>query len=590
MTTPPNPPQPPNGSGNPYGQPQQPPQAPQPPGQPGYESGQPGYSQPQPGQGQPQPGQGQPQPGYNQPHGPSQPGYGQATGGQAPGYGPPQPPYGSSQPGSAQSQPAYGQATPYDQGQSPYGQPQYGAPAPYESGSGKSGRRGLLIGGGIVGSLLLVGGGIFAAVAFLGSSGPHPYEALPASSFAYAEIDFDPESDQKTAYLGLKDQLTDIFDADEDFELFETVSEALGDDLDYATDVEPWIGDRIGLSAITDEESVDGFIAYLAYQVDDADALAQVRENFDVTTLLFEDYLVIASEERDDLLPDDGFADVLADKEHFKSDLGSLDGNTIASGWVDLTVVNEFSDEILSDPTLQQDIGPIDELNVTGRVVAGVHLNSSYVQAQMKYLDIGGGGVEADFDLHSDGVADLLRNAPADSGIAVAVGGIDDLINDAIAEVPEEQIAEFREMMASLSNELGLSQNFLDPETISGLLGTTTGFTFSFEGGNFFAVDGDESLISQIMTTMSEVGMDESISVSSEDGTVAVKFGTPGSGPLSDRAEFEDALHDLDAAHFGLFVDPGAMDEYSDEDFGVMGLTGKANGDSGDLTLRWVLP
>src|SRR5690625_4363133 len=345
MTTPPNPPQPPNGSGNPYGPP---PQAPQPPGQPGYS--------------QPQPGHGQSQPGYSQPHGPSQSGYGQAAGGPAPGYGPTQSPYGPSQPGpnqgqagSGQGQPAYGQATPYDQGQSPYGQPQYGAPAPYESGSSKSGRRGLLIGGGIVGSLLLVGGGIFAAVAFLGSSGPHPYEALPASSFAYAEIDFDPESDQKTAYLGLKDQLTDIFDADEDFELFETVSEALGDDLDYATDVEPWIGDRIGLSAITDEESVDGFIAYLAYQVDDADALAQVRENFDVTTLLFEDYLVIASEERDDLLPDDGFADVLADKEHFKSDLGSLDGNTIASGWVDLTVVNEFSDEILSDPTLQED-------------------------------------------------------------------------------------------------------------------------------------------------------------------------------------------------------------------------------------------
>src|SRR5690625_3772008 len=110
-------------------------------------------------------------------------------------------------------------------------------------------------------------------------------------------------------------------------------------------------------------------------------------------------------------------------------------------------------------------------------------------------------------------------------------------------------------------------------------------------GGALYAAGADESLISKLISNLGEAGLDDgSTSVSSEDGTVAVRIGAPSSGKLSDHKHFDDALHNLDSAHFAMFIDIDAVDPNPGEERGVVGVTARTAGDNGEFTLLWVLP
>lgn len=104
---------------------------------------------------------------------------------------------------------------------------------------------------------LLVGGGIWAWTSFL-ATGPQPAEALPASTIGYASIDLDPSAAQKIEavtmlrkFPAFKDRIG--LEADDDIrkKIFEEILQA-GDceGLDYADDVEPWIGARAAVAAV----------------------------------------------------------------------------------------------------------------------------------------------------------------------------------------------------------------------------------------------------------------------------------------------------------------------------------------------------
>lgn len=573
MNTPPNPPPPPPGQPqNPYG----PPQPGQQPGasQPGAQGG-----QPQNPYGAPQPGQA---PGYGQPAAPHpgqapQPGYGQP----APAPGAPQ--YGAApQPGAPQ----------YGYGQQPHDQSAYGVAAPYEQGEGKKKGRGALIGGGIAASVLLIGGGVFAATTLLGSSGTHPYEVLPNASFFYAEVDFDPAADQKTAYLSLKDELAEEFGFDEDLDLFEGLAMPLGDSLDYATDVEPWIGDRVGVAVEIDETADEGIVGYIAYQIGDADKLGEVRDKIEVSSLVQGEYLIIGSDERPETLPEDGFTDVLADRDGFTSDLNELDGNTIAHMWTDLSKASALNNTDFGDAVdgLAPPQTPMDDIQISGTMVAGLHLTNDYVQAQVKAMNFEVEGIDFEgFSLHNDKVAETLKNMPVDAGIALAIGGLDDYINSTLAQLSEQpDMQDFKEMIESGLREMRIDADVFIPETITRLLGTTTGLYIGSEGGTLYADGADESLLSQIVSALAETGAPD-IQVTSEGETVIVNAGTVGGGNLSDNPNFDKALHNLDSAHFAFFVEPASIDPYM-EDVGVIGATGSVEKDKMELTIRWVLP
>ena len=172
-------------------------------------------------------------------------------------------------------------------------QPEYleqggGAPLVREHSSGGGGgrRKAVLAGVGVLG-LAAVGGGVWAATSFFGT-GAQPTEALPASTLGYASIDLDPSGGQKieairmlNKFPAFKDEIG--LDTDDDIKrkIFDEgeVSEAC-DGLDYARDIEPWLGDRAAVAAVDLGKEQPVPVAVLQVKDEDAasDGLARIQE------------------------------------------------------------------------------------------------------------------------------------------------------------------------------------------------------------------------------------------------------------------------------------------------------------------------
>ncbi|MEO3858872.1 DUF3352 domain-containing protein [Acrocarpospora sp. B8E8] len=100
----------------------------------------------------------------------------------------------------------------------------------------------------------VVGGGGFYLVNALSGGGTQPHEVLPASAFAYVRLDLDPAANQKLALFTIARKFNatkDVFSGDDPRKaLFDSLRESSPNfkDIDYAKDVEPWLGSRVGVA------------------------------------------------------------------------------------------------------------------------------------------------------------------------------------------------------------------------------------------------------------------------------------------------------------------------------------------------------
>lgn len=134
-----------------------------------------------------------------------------------------------------------------------------GAPAVSAPVEGRpAGRRTGVVVASVVAVALVLGGGAFAAYRVFAASGPQADEALPASTVALVTLDLDPSAKQKVEAIktirkfpALKKELG--LDVDDDLRewVFKKATDS-GDckSLNYAKDIEPWIGKRIALGAV----------------------------------------------------------------------------------------------------------------------------------------------------------------------------------------------------------------------------------------------------------------------------------------------------------------------------------------------------
>jgi hypothetical protein len=126
--------------------------------------------------------------------------------------------------------------------------------------TGGSRRRGLLVGGAVA-VVAVAGGAAWAATSFLGQ-GSQPAEALPSATLGYASIDLDPGGSQKVEALqvlrkfpAIEEELDLGTGDDLREELFTSVmSSGSCEEVDFAADVEPWLGSRAAVAAV----DVDG--------------------------------------------------------------------------------------------------------------------------------------------------------------------------------------------------------------------------------------------------------------------------------------------------------------------------------------------
>jgi len=130
-----------------------------------------------------------------------------------------------------------------------YGQQNDPAPAP-----AKKNRAGIIAGAAIAG-LLVLGGGAYAVTSVLNVAGDKDIaKAVPQDSAVFVQVDLNPSNSQKSAALNLASKIDALVDDDGEYEtegkdFKEIATDPAFEDLDYKTEVEPWIGDKVAIAA-----------------------------------------------------------------------------------------------------------------------------------------------------------------------------------------------------------------------------------------------------------------------------------------------------------------------------------------------------
>lgn len=372
-------------------------------------------------------------------------------------------------------------------------------------------RKRMILAGALVAGGAVVAGSAWAATSFF-ATGSQPAEALPDSTIAYVSVDLDPAGSQKIEAIKTLRKFpafTDELDLETDDDLRERFFEELTssgecEGLDYAQDIEPWLGSRAAFAAVDLGEETPAAVGVV--QVNDADAAEKgvatlvescgTAEDESVGGWVVEgDWLVLA--ETDDIAADvaaaadkgalagdasferwtgeagdDGFMSFYVAKSatRFVDEFGGM-GSMLGgmSGMSDLDAMpGELSaeDPMASTdedvpPELQQIIDDFDGMAATVRFDDGSveveYAISNYQEDLTEFLA-------------SEEGADVVRGLPADTvaafGLGFNDGWFDAIVDYVKSTVPDEADA-IDDGIAQIEQQTGLSL----PEDIETLMG-----------------------------------------------------------------------------------------------------------------------
>lgn len=275
-------------------------------------------------------------------------------------------------------------------------------------------------------ALLVAVGGVVTAAVRAASSSTSPDDLVPASAFAYAQLDLDPGTAQTTALrtflnhfpgspshsrASLRDALLGAF-----------MKDSSDPHVDYTKDVKPWLGDKAAVAGWIDS-SGHPQVEYLLQSTNDTAARKSLHQAVPQAGLDFRDgYAVLASKQS---LADAALAasrhSSLAHDTGYRSDVAALNGPQIVVAWADahgivtaLRSVPEFH-QLLSIPGASS-LGLSELQAAKGRVVVGTHAADNYVE-----LDVRQTGLQASAQT-KQATANLLTGLPSGTLAAAEIG------------------------------------------------------------------------------------------------------------------------------------------------------------------------
>lgn len=342
-------------------------------------------------------------------------------------------------------------------------------PPPRKSGPGKKIIAGLTL-------AAVAAGGAVAAYAYtvLASSGIQPERVLPATTVAFAKLDLDPAAGQKIAAYRLSTKFPAVSKGAADLdgardsilsEFFDKQSE-----LDYATEIKPWLGDRIAVAAVPNPASATGLdpVLVVAY-TDEAKMKAAfskaVRPEHDFGYVTVEGYALISdSQPHAEAVLAGVRRGTLAEAEVYRADLKALNGDQLAVGWADLEATVAAL-KARDRPELSTPFGSLTNLDTVaakGRVIVGAHASSDYLEisAIVRQQGASGGprlagkpvnGTLAKLDaadtsaaLEITGLGESFTQAWAGASTAMGLGGeLEDFAEENGLRLPEDLMALF---------------------------------------------------------------------------------------------------------------------------------------------------
>ncbi|WP_116949930.1 DUF3352 domain-containing protein [Jiangella endophytica] len=347
-------------------------------------------------------------------------------------------------------------------------------------------RRGLIAGGIAAAVLLVVPGAVFAWQA-LDGGGAQPHDVLPADAIGYVRLDLDPSAGQKIeAFRFLQSfplftEATGITDEDVDLRerFVDELAAATGCDIDFGTDVEPWVGERIGAAMLPPAGDGDEPGYVIALQAGDEDAATEAIDRIlgcggaeaeadGLGRAYVDGYLLVTdTQENADAYADAAADSSLADNPEFVEAMDLLGEQGIASAWLSGSAMVDVFDSSagsfgIGAGASSSDLPSLDEarevIDETYRSVAlSVRFDDRYAELATivtgsAYRALDGGGVDA--------------SVPDDTALFLGAHDAGQYLRDNW-DASLESIPEGAEMLDELEAQTGL----VLPDDLATLLG-----------------------------------------------------------------------------------------------------------------------
>src|SRR5665213_4422084 len=209
----------------------------------------------------------------------------------------------------------------------------------------------------LVAVLAVIGGGVaYVGYHKLASSGAQPDQWAPASSIAYIKIDLDPAASEKIAALRFEQKFPDaphVTSADQlkDALLSEAFAQPTTD-INYATDIKPWLGNRVALAAYPDANGKIQLVGILQLK-DATQAKAGLTKliqtpggDASMSTAGFaieDDYAVVGqSQATVDAAVAAARTSSITASNQYAADVATLGGDRIVTAWADLGAASKY--------------------------------------------------------------------------------------------------------------------------------------------------------------------------------------------------------------------------------------------------------
>ncbi|WP_327591195.1 DUF3352 domain-containing protein [Nonomuraea sp. NBC_00507] len=505
-----------------------------------------------------------------QPYGQQQPAYGQQAYGQQ-AYGQQQPPYGQQAQGGWQQeqmpQGGWQQEQSWQQGQyAQAGWQQQGPEGFGPPGPAKKSRKGWLIAGAATLAVVLLGGGAVWAVGAIGGGGTQPNDVLPANSIAYARLDLDPAANQKLALFELARKFTvtkDSFTGEDPRKaLFDTINKDSDSKIDFAKDVDPWLGSRIGFAAVPSGKQEPDFA--VAVQVKDQEqakaGIAKLMDGDKYGISFRDDYALLTANQ--------GLADKyaqaegsLADNAEFSEDMGAVGEQGVLSFWADMGGLIDLAKKEL--PADQR--AAIDKIK-DARFAGALRFDSAYVELAGTVR--GGTGMLPQGDLPKANLGTL----PATTAGALSISGLDQVVTKQWSEIEKQAsatgAAEIKQLIEQAKTQFGLEL----PADLATVFGKNFTLAVDSEGLNSDQIKGGvriatdpakaQAILDKIQQAMTSSGQPApQIAKVAGDGVFTVATTEEYAkklaeeGTLGDSETFQTAIPNAGEATSAVFVD-----------------------------------
>ncbi|NNM48093.1 DUF3352 domain-containing protein [Knoellia koreensis] len=506
----------------------------------------------------------------------------------------------------AQPEPPTQPQSPLPEGALADGQPETAKP---------KGRKTAIITGAVAAVALLGGGGAIAAYSALSGGGAQPESVFPSTTFAFGKVDLDPSAGQKIDAIRFIRKFPDAqAKVKEDSDLRKVVFDAIKDagglkDVDYAKDVEPWLGERAAFGAIPGANGQDP-IPVVALAVKDKGeaekSLPKLAKSMDGGQCRVVEDFALCAEKKEQL---DAFVSAtqkatLADSENFKTDLGDLGETGIVTAWSDTAKAAELLGSVQkSVPGMLNQFGLGANGTNSGRTAMALRFDGPN-------LELAGRVNDAKVSFVGSANAGSIAELPKGTLAAVTVANAGEQLKTAwpqlesmIKETAGEQ--QFTDGVAQAEQELGISI----PDDVVKALGSKFSIAFGGMGADNSEIkvglvtDGDKAVLQKLSDAAGQgmgaggltlKGADKDTAVALSDNWASELTSNHG---LGDSKGFKDALKDPGNSRVAAYVDiAGVLAAFKDEipaevsknlgQFSSLGMTVSGEGKSADFALR----